>query len=601
MRKALIPLLASAIVLLPMIFSPSCANTTQAPTGGLRDTIPPIITGIKPLPGATNFPLEKARIEFTFNEYVTIKNAKGIYLSPPQNKQPKSKISGKHLIVSFEEPLLPNTTYTLNLGDAIADNNEGNIFPGFTYVFSTGEQIDSMFTTGMVQDCNTLMPVKGVTVMLYKDFSDSAVFLKKPYAAAKTDDWGYFAISFIQDTLYRIYAVLDADENNVYDPDQDRIAFIDSIIRPKWKVGDRTPELLKYDMKDTLGCEARRVEHTLSLFREKPSKQFVKDYKRTGLRSAYVSFQAPNAWIDSLWFAGFKAEEVISQFNPSQDSLELWVNSRKPAPDTLHLFVNYRKTDSSGILRPEIEHLRLPIDSKLKHTYSRSQQRNLKHEDTTCIFKLTAQGDRVEQYGFELEFKSPIISAKFDSLKFTYLNPRQKEFTAKVSVERDTLNLRCYTIKPDVKYLPGHEYFLKVPHRAFRDINGFYSDSTQVKVSLPSDDELSKLNLVCTGVNGKYIIDLLDESMKTILRNYIIDSDCTLPFPYLKEGRYCIRITSDLNRNSIVDTGNLLERRQPEQVKFVIFSRGGKFLELPKSTELDQTIDFVKMFGGHEE
>ncbi|NLZ51542.1 MAG: Ig-like domain-containing protein, partial [Rikenellaceae bacterium] len=159
MRKALIPLLASAIVLLPMIFSPSCANTTQAPTGGLRDTIPPIITGIKPLPGATNFPLEKARIEFTFNEYVTIKNAKGIYLSPPQNKQPKSKISGKHLIVSFEEPLLPNTTYTLNLGDAIADNNEGNIFPGFTYVFSTGEQIDSMFTTGMVQDCNTLMPV----------------------------------------------------------------------------------------------------------------------------------------------------------------------------------------------------------------------------------------------------------------------------------------------------------------------------------------------------------------------------------------------------------------------------------------------------------
>ena len=352
-------------------------------------------------------------------------------------------------------------------------------------------------------------------------------------------------------------------------------------------------------MKDTLGCEARRVEHTLSLFREKPSKQFVKDYKRTDYAQLTSVFRLQ---MHGLIRFGLRASRrrVISQFNPSQDSLELWVNSgnRLQTPAS---FVNYRKTDSSGILRPEIEHLRLPIDSKLKHTYSRSQQRNLKHEDTTCIFKLTAQGDRVEQYGFELEFKSPIISAKFDSLKFTYLNPRQKEFTAKVSVERDTLNLRCYTIKPDVKYLPGHEYFLKVPHRAFRDINGFYSDSTQVKVSLPSDDELSKLNLVCTGVNGKYIIDLLDESMKTILRNYIIDSDCTLPFPYLKEGRYCIRITSDLNRNSIVDTGNLLERRQPEQVKFVIFSRGGKFLELPKSTELDQTIDFVKMFGGHEE
>lgn len=601
MKKILFPLITSAIVLLPLIFAHSCANTTQAPTGGIRDSIPPVIVGIKPLPGVTSFPLEKQGIEFSFNEYVTIKNAKSIYLSPPQTKAPKSKISGKKLIISFEEPLLPETTYTLNLGDAIADNNEGNLFPGFTYVFSTGSKIDSMYTTGMVQDCYTLLPVKGATVMLYKDAADSAVFLKRPYAAAITDDWGYFAIPYIQDTIYRIYGVLDANGNNIYDPDEDRIAFIDSTIVPKYRVAPRTPELLKYDMKDTLGCEARRVEHTLNLFREKPSKQFIKDNKRTGLRSAYVSFQAPGAYIDSLWFGGYKADEVISQFNPTKDSLELWVNSRKPAPDTLHLFVNYRKTDTLGILRPELEHLRLAIDNKLKHRYSRSQQRNLKHEDTTCTFTLSAKPERVEQYGFELEFATPIIWADFDSLRFRYLNPRQKEFTAQVSVLRDSLNPRRYTLTPDVKFQSGYEYFLKVPHRAFRDINGFYSDSTEVKVSLPSSDDLSKLNLICSGVKGKFIVDLLDERMKNILRNYIIDSDCTLEFPYLKEGRYCIRITSDLNRNSIVDTGDLLSHRQPEQVKFVLFSGGGKFLELPKSAELDQSIDFGKMFGDYEQ
>ena len=596
MKKHLLPLVCSALVLLPLMFSHSCANTTQAPSGGPKDTIPPYIVDIRPYPGAVNFPCEKARIVFTFNEYVNVKNPKSIYLSPPQKKQPKNKIQGKKLIITFEEPLLPGITYTLNLGDAVSDNNENNPFPGFTYVFSTGEKIDSMFTTGTVLDCNTLLPVKGATVMLYKNHADSAVFLERPYAAAMTDAWGYFVIPFIQDTLYRMYAVMDADGNNVYDPDQDRIGFIDSMIRPKWAVADTVKELLKYDMKDTLGCEERRVEHTLSIFREKPSKQFIKNKERTGLRSAYVSFQAPNVWIDSLWLGGYRAEEVITQFNPTQDSLELWLNSRAPFPDTMHVFVNYRKTDSTGILKPELEHLRLPIEQKLKRTYARSQRRNLKHEDTLCAFKLEAKPERVEQYGFELEFRQPIISADFDSLKFRYLNPKQKEFTARVKVERDSLNLRCYSIKPEVKFQQGYEYFLKVPHRAFRDINGFYSDSTEVKVSLPADDKLSTLNLILQGVDGKYIVDLLDETLKTVLRSYTVDTDRSLPFPYLKEGRYCIRVTSDLNRNGVVDTGSVLERRQPEQVKFMLI-KDSKFLEVPPSSEIDQNLDIKTLFG----
>ena len=596
MKRYALPLLTAALVLLPLMFSHSCANTTQAPSGGPKDTIPPYITDIRPYPGAIGFPTEKAKIVFSFNEYVNIKNPKSIFLSPPQSKQPKTKMKGKKLIVTFEEPLKPGTTYTLNLGDAIADNNESNIFPGFTYVFSTGDQIDSMFTTGTVLDCNTLLPVKGATVMLYKNHADSAVFLERPYAAARTDDWGYFVIPYIQDTVYRLYAVMDADANNVYDPDNDRIGFLDSLLQPKWTAADTVKELLKYDMKDTLGCEERRVEHTISIFREKPSKQFIKNKERTGLRSAYVSFQAPYVWIDSLWFGGYAADEIIAQFNPSQDSLELWLNTREPAPDTMHVFVNYRKTDSTGVLKPELEHLRLPIDSKLKRTYSRSQRRNLKHDDTTCIFKLEAKPERVEQYGFELEFKQPIISADFDSLKFRYLNPKQKEFTASVKVERDSTNLRCWTIRPDVKFQQGFEYFLKVPHRCFRDINGFYSDSTEVKVSLPSDDKLSNMTLVVSGVGGKYIIDLLDEGLKNVLRSYTVEHDCSLAFPYLKEARYCIRVTSDLNRNGVVDTGSLLERRQPEQVKFVMF-RDGKFLEVPPSAEITQELDLNKLFS----
>ena len=595
MMKKYLPLIIILSALLLPVFLPSCANTTESPKGGPKDTIPPYITNIKPLPGAVMFPLEKGKIVFEFNEFVTIKNPSDIFLSPPLERKPKAKIAGKSLVITFEKPLAPNTTYTLNLNSALADNNEGNLFPGFTYVFSTGTEIDSMFVTGTVMDCNTLSPVKGATVMLYKDHSDSAVFLKRPYAAGRTDDWGYFVLPYIQDTLYRIYAVKDTGEDNIYNPDADRVGFIDSLIRPEWKVADSIPELLKYDMTDTLGCQERRSQYELKIFREFPSKQYIVNKVRNSPRSGYITFMAPDAWIDSLWFGGYPADRVISQFNIQQDSLELWLNDRRPAPDTLHLFVNYRKTDSLGVMKPELEHIKMVMDPEVKKNFSKSRRRDIKHEDTTCVFTLKAEADKVEQDGFVMEFKYPIIYENFDSLKFRYLNPKQKEFKDKVTIERDSLNLRRYIIRPKVKFLPGFEYFLKVPHRSFRDINGFWSDSTEVKVSLPSDETLSTLHANFTGVDRKYIIDLLDEKRSNALRTYIIEKDCILDFPYLKEGRYSIRVADDGNKNSIVDTGDLLQHRQPEPVRFVSFG-DSEYLDVIKSSEIDQTINLSELF-----
>ena len=593
--KKYIPLIIILLSLLAPVFMPSCANTTQAPTGGKKDTIPPFIVDIKPLPGETFFPLEKGKIVFTFNEYVNVKTATDIYLSPPLERRPKSKVVGKSVVITFESPLEPNTTYTLNLNGAIADNNEGNKFPGFTYVFSTGDQIDSMFVTGTVLDCNTLAPVKGATVMLYKDHSDSAVFLLRPYAAGKTDDWGYFVLPYIQDTLYRIYAIRDAGNDNIYNPDADRVAFIDSLIRPEWKVADSIPELLKYDMTDTLGCQERRSQYELKVFREHPTKQYIVNKVRTSPRSAYITFMAQDAWIDSLWFGGYPADRVISQFNLQQDSLELWLNDRRPAPDTLHLFVNYRKTDTLGVMKPELEHIRLVMDPEVKKNYSKSRRKNLKHEDTICVYTLKAEPENVERDGFVLEFKNPIIYENFDSLKFRYVNPKQKEFFDKVSIERDSLNLRKYNIRPKVKIQPGFEYFLKMPHRCFRDIDGFWSDSTEVKVALPTDESLSVLNAEFTGVDRKFIVDLLDEKRTKVIRSYILEENATLVFPYLRPGKYSMRIADDSNRNSIVDTGDLLQHRQPEPVLFVKFGES-EYLDVMKSAELVQSIDLSTLF-----
>ena len=138
---------------------------------------------------------------------------------------------------------------------------------------------------------------------------------------------------------------------------------------------------------------------------------------------------------------------------------------------------------------------------------------------------------------------------------------------------------------------------MHVPHRKFQDINGFWNDSLDVKVSLPNDDKLSQLKLKLTSVKNKYIVDLLNEKRDNVLRSFIIDTDTELVFPYLKAGKYSIRITEDKNRNGIVDTGVLLEHRQPEKVLFYKLSDGTFILEIPEMSEIEQAIDLAEMFN----
>lgn len=575
------------------MFSHSCANTTTPPSGGPKDTIPPIITKLYPVDGSTNVPTHKTKLELTFNEYVVVKDPKSLFLSPPLEKAPKYKIQNKSVVVYFENDLDSNKTYTLDLTNAIADNNEGNMYPGFTLVFSTGDKIDSMLVTGTVQDCNTLQPIKGATVMLYKDHADSAVFLKRPDAAIKTDDWGYFCLRNIQDTLYRIYALIDENNNNKYDPETEKIAFLDSLVKPVMKVNDSLPELQKYDMKDTVCCLARKSEYELNIFREKPSTQMIVNKERVGERTAYITFMAPYAQIDSIWMRGVPREKLITQFNLQQDSLEIWVNDPRKQPDTLFLFVNYLKTDTLGVLNPFTEEIKLV---KPKVLPGKSSQRDIKREDTTAVFTIDAKPENIEQYGFVMEFKYPVVETAFDSLGFRFLNPRQQESKGEYSVTQDSLNLRKYIVRPKAKLLPGYEYYLKVPHRKFKDINGFYNDSTEVKVSLPNDDKLSTMLLTMSNVKNKYIVDLLDEKRTKVLRSYIIESDQQLVFPYLRAGKYSVRITEDLNRNGLVDTGILLEHKQPEKVRFYKLEDGTFLIDIPEMVEIEQKVDIGEIF-----
>ena len=556
----------------------------------------PVLLKTAPLPGTVNVPTHKTQIKFTFDEYVVVKDPNNIFLSPPLEKKPKYKMQGKTLVVSFESDLDSNTTYTLDITGAVADNNEGNFFEGFTLVFSTGDQIDSMGMTGLVQDCNTLKPIKGATVLLYKDHADSAVFLHRPNAAAKTDEWGFFSLRNIQDTVYRVYAIRDANNNNIYEPDQESIAFLDEPYRPVTVFNDSIYEFKKFNMKDTALCLARKNDVELNVFREKPSKQFIVKKERVGLRTAFLTFMAPGVNIHSMKVKGLPAEKLISQINPQKDSLELWVNDQRKMPDTLFLDINYDKTDTLGELVPTDETVKLALSKEMRAELQKSSQRNVKHEDTIAVFKSVADPTTVEQYGFRLEFKYPLIQDAWDSLTFWSVNPRQQEKKEKFKVSRDPDNLRIYTVMPTEKLMQGFDYHLKIPYRKFRDVNGFYNDSTELKVTLPNDEKLSSISMELSHVGkNRYIVDLLTEKRDKVIRSFIVESDQTVLFPYVKAGKYCVRITEDRNSNGLVDTGNVLEHRQPEKVRF--FKIKDQFLiDIPERTEYVQQIDLEELF-----
>ena len=593
--KKYIPLIPAALVLGAMMFPSGCANTTTPPTGGPKDTIPPVLLKTAPLPGAVNVPTHKTQIKFTFDEYVVVKDANNIFLSPPLEKKPKYRLSGKSLVVSFESDLDTNTTYTLDITGAIADNNEGNMYEGFTLVFSTGTQIDSMCMTGLVQDCNTLMPIKGATVLLYKDQADSAIFLHRPDAAAKTDAWGFFSLRNIKDTVYRVYALKDANNNNIYEPDNESVAFLDEPFRPTTVINDSLYEFKKFNMKDKALCLARKTDVELNVFREKPSKQFIVKKERVGPRTAYLTFMAPNAKVHSMKVRGLPANRLISQFNPQRDSLELWVNHQRQMPDTLFLDINYDKTDSLGALVPTDEEVKLVMSKELRAELQKSSQRNVKHEDTIAVYKGSVEPATVEQYGFTVEFKYPPIQEAWDELTFRSVNPRQQEKMEQFTVTQDTNNLRKFTIMPREKLMNGFDYFLKIPYRKFRDVNGFYNDSTELKVTLPNDEKLSSIALEMSGVKNRYIVDLLSEKRDKVIRSFTVNSDQTVIFPYVTPGKYCIRLTEDRNKNGLVDTGSILEHRQPEKVIF--FKINDQFLiNIPERTEYTQKIDMEELF-----
>jgi len=229
MKRSTTFFLFSVVALFWWMFTGSGCAQIGFPTGGEKDTIPPVLVSAAPPSQSIGFTGKK--IVFTFNEYVDLQDLqKNIFISPPLKNNPVVSSYLTHVNINFRDSLAPNTTYIISLGNAIRDINENNVFSNFNYVFSTGDHIDSLNFNGKVTLAETGLADSTMIALLYRNLDDSAVQHFVPDYMARISGDGSFNFHNLPAGTFKLYALQDADGGRTYNSKKETFAFFDSVI-----------------------------------------------------------------------------------------------------------------------------------------------------------------------------------------------------------------------------------------------------------------------------------------------------------------------------------------------------------------------------------
>lgn len=220
----LIPLIRFLFIGYILQFAVSCANIVP-PAGGPKDTLAPYLIASKPKDSSTN--VQPKEILIGFNEYITSTDIQNnLIVSPTIKTTPLVDVRLNALRIRFNDSLSPNTTYSLQFGNAIKDVNEGNIAKNFTYVFSTGNQIDTGKLIGYVHLAETGAVDSTLIAVLHPTANDTAIFKNKPFYYSKLNGKGRFEFKFLPYQPFQIF-VIPNDYSKKYDDSTKLFAFLD--------------------------------------------------------------------------------------------------------------------------------------------------------------------------------------------------------------------------------------------------------------------------------------------------------------------------------------------------------------------------------------
>lgn len=593
-------------LLLVIIGFYACASTGM-PDGGPYDETPPKFVRATPEPNATNNKRKKISIEF--DEYIKLdKASEKVIISPPQNEAPEVKVSGHRVLVEFFDTLRENTTYTIDFGDAIVDNNEDNPLGNFAYAFSTGEHIDTMEVSGTVLSADNLEPVKGIQVGLHKNLEDSA-FVKLPFdRISRTDSRGHFTIRGVAPGKYRIYALMDGNQNYFFDSKTEAIAFLDSLVVPDMRPAMRQDTV--WNELDTLAYDTiYEVHYTrflpdnliLRSFKEENPMQYLVKSEREQLNRFSLYFSAKADTLPTIKGLDFDEKDAfIIESNPRNDTIRYWIKDTVMCErDTLTFQMDYLATDTLGQLVPKTDTLRMvnKIDKKRRMALA---EEALKKEEKERK-KRAKKGDtlKVEPKFFAMSVDAPSSLDLNRNIVLKFEEPVEHIDTAAIHMAvkvdslwedipfilmGDSVVLRQYQILAD--WQPGQEYQLKIDSLGIKGIYGLYTNKVENQLKVKTLEDYGTLYLNIVGAGPHAIVQLLNSSDGVVRQQPVTDKN-TCDFYFLQPStKYYIRLFNDDNNNGVWDTGNYEEKRQPEEVFYF-----PKVWEMKANFEFEETWD----------
>jgi uncharacterized protein (DUF2141 family) len=494
----------------------ACASIQQ-PQGGPRDTEPPKVLKITPKDLSVNFTATKIVVEF--DEYFKIQNEfKEFSVSPEMERPPILKTKGKKLEISIQDTLEKNTTYTLNFGKAIADVNESNVVKNFTYVFSTGPQLDSLSIKGQVTNSITGLPELDAVVFIFPLNRDTLFGKQKPSIFTTTDSSGNYSLNNLRKDTYKIYALKEKNGDRIYQQASDEIAFI----------------------KDSIVLDSVKSNVNLALFKEDASTFRIVDRRLNADGSISLSFnqklKKPEAVITDP--PNLDATKLI-KFNKNNDSLKVWLKDLSFDSAKVAIKENGKVLQIANFTRGK------------KETYTR----------------VLSATDNIEgrllnpNKPLKLTFNFPIESTDISKITLLEDSVDRKNFT----LVKDTSDLLSYYLTYPWK--PKKTYDIKFADGAFTAIFNAKNKEFNKTFTLASKDDYGTLivKIVPPEPNKSYILEVLNEA-KGVVNTLIVTRDTTVRFANYKAAKYWLRISYDTNKNGKWDTGNVTLGLQPEKI-----------------------------------
>lgn len=515
----------------------SCANR-GTPSGGEKDEDPPVIIKAEPENFSTNFNAEEIRIYF--DEYIKINDLrKQLIISPPMDTDPDIMPMGgasKYISIKINDTLAANTTYAFNFGESIVDNNEGNPYPYYRYVFSTGETIDSLSVTGYVEDALLEKPETFISVMLYEvdsTYSDSIVYKEKPrYITNTLDSVTTFSIDNIKAGTYKLIALKDKNGNYKFDQKNDKIGFKEGFI--------------------TVPTDS---SYALTLFKEEVNFKAFKP-KQDGVTKIMFPFEGDyeKMRIQVLGEIPENYKARIVKDNRT-DTLYYWYRPKFEIDTTLFLVTNEKYVDT------------------FTHRF-----RNL--ETDSLNLQMVSSGTLNSDTEFTIEGSVPFSSIDKSKIKLINRDSVPIDF----EIEYDSIFNRY--VFPVIKE-EGQKYSFEMLPGTFTDFyEGTNVDTLNYSFRTKMKSEYGNLRVNLMNAKFPLIVQLVNNKGDVIYERYASDSP-VVDFTDLEPKKYFLRVIYDSNANGKFDTGNYLLGIQPERVSYA---------PPDKVEEIRSSFDFIIEF-----